>query len=106
MATHKSALKAHRQNQNRRDHNRRLRTRMRHALKSARAAIDEASANSENSPADARAELRTTVALIDRLAGKGVIHANAASRHKSRLTRQLIPAIIAEAIREQNKVGT
>lgn len=92
MVIHKSALKAHRQNQRRRDHNRRLRTRMRHALKSARAAIDEASANSENSPPDVRAELRTTVALIDRLAGKGLIHTNTASRHKSRLTRRLSKA--------------
>ncbi len=103
MANHKSALKAHRQNLKRRDHNRRLRTRMRHALKSARAAIDEASANSENTP-DALAELRTTVALIDTLAGKGVIHTNAASRHKSRLTRHLIPAIVKQF--ELSKAGT
>ncbi len=92
MANHKSALKAHRQNLQRRDHNRRLRTRMRHALKSARAALDDASANAENGPANASAELRTTIALIDRLAGKGVIHANAASRHKSRLTQRLSKA--------------
>ena len=92
MANHKSALKAHRQNLKRRDRNRRLRTRMRHVLKSARAAIDDASANTENGAANASAELRTTVALIDTLAGKGVIHANAAARHKSRLTKRLSKA--------------
>ena len=40
MANHKSAVKAHRQNVNVRGHNRELRTRLRHALKAARAAID------------------------------------------------------------------
>ena len=40
MASHDSALKAHRQNVKRREHNRQLRTRLRSALRDIRAAID------------------------------------------------------------------
>ncbi|MCE2543625.1 MAG: 30S ribosomal protein S20 [Acidobacteria bacterium] len=83
MANHKSALKAHRQNEKVRAHNRELRTRLRHALKAARAAIDGGDA------AQAGTQLRSAVSLIDRLAGKKIIHANAAARYKSRLSRRL-----------------
>ena len=86
MANHKSAVKAHRQNVKVRGHNRELRTRLRHALKAARAAIDSGDAT------QAGTQLRSTVSLIDRLAGKKIIHANAASRYKSRLTRRLAGA--------------
>ncbi len=82
MANHKSALKAHRKNVRTRAHNREMRSRLRRALKAARAAITDGDADK------ARAELRSTVSLIDKLAGKGVIHANAAARHKSRLSRR------------------
>ena len=83
MANHKSALKAHRQNEKVRAHNRELRTRLRHALKAARAAIDGGDAE------QAGTQLRSAVSLIDRLAGKKIIHANAAARYKSRLSRRL-----------------
>ena len=83
MANHKSALKAQRQNVRVRGHNRELRTRLRHSLKAARAAIDSGDAT------QAGTQLRSTVSLIDRLAGKQIIHANAAARYKSRLTRRL-----------------
>ena len=83
MANHKSAVKAHRQNVNVRGHNRELRTRLRHALKAARTAIDSGDAT------QAGTQLRSTVSLIDRLAGKKIIHANAAARYKSRLTLRL-----------------
>ena len=83
MANHKSALKAHRQNIKARAHNRQLRSRMRGALRSVRSAIDGGDAG------QARKVLRTTVSLIDKLVGKGMIHANAAARHKSRLSRRL-----------------
>lgn len=82
MANHKSALKAHRKNVRTRAHNREMRSRLRRALKAARAAIAGGDADK------ARTELRSTVSLIDKLAGKGVIHANAAARHKSRLSRR------------------
>ena len=83
MANHKSAAKAHLQNVKARGRNRELRTRLRHALKAVRTAIES------GDTAKAGAELRSTVSLIDKLVGKGIIHANAAARHKSRLTRRL-----------------
>ena len=83
MASHASALKAHRQSLKNREHNRQFRSRLRTALKSIRSAIDD------NDTAAARAALREVVSLIDKLAGKGVIHKNAAGRYKSRLTTRL-----------------
>jgi small subunit ribosomal protein S20 len=35
----------------------------------------------------AEPELRTTVALLDKMASKGIIHRNKAANQKSRLTR-------------------
>ncbi len=42
----------------------------------------------EGDPEKAREVLQQTTRIIDRSAGKGVIHRNAAARRKSRLTRQ------------------
>ena len=86
MANHKSALKAHRQNVKVRAHNRELRSRLRGALKAARAAIESGDA------ANADAQLRSTVSLVDRMAGKRIIHPNAADRYKSRLSKRLAAA--------------
>ena len=83
MATHKSALKAHRQNVKRQEHNRQLRTRLRHALRDIRAAIDT------NDPAQVQDALRQTISLVDRLAGKGLIHRNTAARYKSRMAGRI-----------------
>lgn len=83
MAKHASALKAHRQSLKHREHNRQLRARLRSALKRVRAAID-----GSDLPA-AKAALQETISLIDKMAGKGIIHQNAANRHKSRLTQRL-----------------
>jgi small subunit ribosomal protein S20 len=79
VASHESALKAHRQNVKRREHNRQLRTRLRSALRDIRAAIDT------NDPAQVKDALRQTISLVDKLAGKGLIHRNTAARYKSRL---------------------
>ena len=83
MASHASALKAHRQSLKNREHNRQFRSRLRTALKNVRSAIDS------NDKAAARAALRQVVSLIDKLASKGIIHRNAARRYKSRLTTRL-----------------
>lgn len=83
MASHKSALKAHRQNVKRREHNRQMRTRLRNALRDVRAAIDT------NDPAQAKDALRQTISLVDKLAGKGLIHRNTAARYKSRLAGRI-----------------
>ncbi len=86
MATKKkvtSAVKAYRQNVKRRDHNRQLRSRLRSALKSIRAAIDG------KDLAAAKAALDTTFSLVDKMANKGIIHKNAAGRYKSRLVKRV-----------------
>ena len=76
---HASAVKAHRQSEKHREHNRQLRARLRNALKSIRAAVDGKDLNR------AKSALKETISLIDRMASKGIIHRNAAGRYKSRL---------------------
>jgi small subunit ribosomal protein S20 len=83
VATHASALKAHRQSLKNRDRNRQYRSHLRNALKTIRSAIDG------NDLAAARSALTETVSLIDKMANKGIIHRNAASRYKSRLNRRI-----------------
>ena len=83
MASHESALKAHRQSLKNREHNRQFRARLRNALRAVRTAIDG------NDLKAAKAALRDTVSLIDRMASKGIIHKNAAGRYKSRLAHRL-----------------
>ncbi|MGE0362059.1 MAG: 30S ribosomal protein S20 [Vicinamibacterales bacterium] len=78
-----SALKAHRQNVKRREHNRELRSKLRTGLKAIRAALDSGKVE------DAKALLGKTASLVDRMAGKGIIHRNTAGRYKSRLTARL-----------------
>ena len=79
-----SALKAHRQNVKRREHNRELRSKLRTGLKAIRAALETGKVE------DAKALLTATTSLVDRMAGKGIIHRNTASRYKSRLTARLV----------------
>ena len=83
MATHASALKAHRQSLNNRERNRQFRSRLRGALKNIRAAIDG------NDLKGAKSALKQTISLIDKMASKGVIHRNTASRYKSRLSARV-----------------
>lgn len=83
MATHKSALKAHRQTTKRHQQNRQLRSRLRGALKSIRTAIDAGDLD------QARTALSETFGLIDKMAGKGIIHDNTAGRYKSRIAKRL-----------------
>jgi small subunit ribosomal protein S20 len=83
VASHNSALKAHKQSIERRDQNRALRTRLRRALREIRAAIDAGEGDQVNQA------LRSTVSLVDRMAGKGIIHRNAAARYKSRLASRV-----------------
>ena len=83
MASHASALKAHRQSLRHREHNRQFRSRLRGALKAVRSAID-----GNDLPA-AKTALNETISLIDKMASKGIIHRNAAGRYKSRLSSRL-----------------
>ncbi len=85
MATHASALKAHRQSLVHRERNRRYRSQLRTTLKQIRAFIDDP----KGKDGEARKQLSAAVSLIDKMAGKGVIHRNTASRYKSRLNARL-----------------
>ena len=83
MASHASALKAHRQNVVRRERNRQMRSRLRTALRNIRAAIDA------GDPGGVKDALRDTISLVDKMAGKGIIHRNAAARYKGRLAKRM-----------------
>ncbi|MEI6244418.1 MAG: 30S ribosomal protein S20 [Acidobacteriota bacterium] len=83
MATrHASAVKANRQTIKRTAHNRELRSKLRTGLKNIRAAIDAGDIEK------AKTALSATFSLIDKMAGKGIIHRNAAGRYKSRLAKR------------------
>jgi len=81
MATHKSAVKRHRQSLDRRARNRSNRSTLRSSIKKLRSAVAEKQLDT------ARQLLPSMIALIDRSIQKGVLHENAAARHKSRLTK-------------------
>jgi len=83
VASHASALKAHRQSLKNREHNRQFRSRLRGALKNVRTAI------AGNDLPAAKTALKQTISLIDRMVSKGIIHRNAAGRYKSRLHTKL-----------------
>jgi small subunit ribosomal protein S20 len=83
VATHASALKAHRQSLVHRERNRRYRSQLRSTLKQIRTVID-----SKDQTA-AKKQLNQAISLIDKMAGKGIIHRNTASRYKSRLNARL-----------------
>ena len=79
----KSALKANRQNIKRRQHNRSLRAQLRTGLKSIRTSLDGKDVEG------ARTALRSLQSLVDKMATKGIIHRNTASRYKSRLAARI-----------------
>ena len=60
-----------------------MRTRLRRALRDIREAIDTGEA------ADVKDALRNTISLVDKMAGKGLIHQNTAGRYKSRLASRV-----------------
>jgi len=83
VATHASALKAHRQSLKNRERNRQYRSHLRSALRDVRIALDGKDLTA------AKAALKETVSLVDKMASKGIIHRNAAGRYKSRLHSRL-----------------
>jgi small subunit ribosomal protein S20 len=66
-----------------RERNRAMRSTLRSTLKAIRAAIDKGELEA------AKANLDKSVSLIDKMAGKGIIHDNAAARYKSRIRKRL-----------------
>ncbi len=88
MAT-RSAAKAHRQSLKRRLRNRMVRSATRTTVKKAETAI------AAGEPEAAREAVRAAMSNLDRAAKKGVIHANAAARRKSRLVLKYNAAVAA-----------
>ncbi|MGH7307159.1 MAG: 30S ribosomal protein S20 [Candidatus Rokuibacteriota bacterium] len=82
MANTKSALKRIRQNEKRRARNRTERSRVRTAVKLARAAVVEGGA-------DARMTALAAIRALDKAVSKGIVHRNTAARKKSALARRL-----------------
>ncbi|MGH9897494.1 MAG: 30S ribosomal protein S20 [Pyrinomonadaceae bacterium] len=82
MANHKSAKKRIRQNENRREINRRNRSRLRTSVKKLRTVLIDPAAASEN----LETLLPATISIIDKAVQKGSLHRNAAARYKSKLT--------------------
>jgi len=83
MANHASALKAHRQSIRRKNNNRSNRSAFRTALKNFTDKLQAINVD------ESKVELPQIYSRIDSAVGKGVLSKNAASRHKSRLTRHL-----------------
>jgi small subunit ribosomal protein S20 len=81
LAHSKSALKRWRQALVRRDRNRSVKSQTRTVLNKAVVAI-------ESDAASAEAAVRSAISALDKAAQKGVIHANAAARGKSRLLKR------------------
>ena len=83
MATHKDAMKRHRQNEKRRVRNRHYKSMMRNATKLFRSAIEN------NDLEKAKSLFPSTMKLIQKVGQKGVIHQRQASRRVSRLHKAL-----------------
>jgi small subunit ribosomal protein S20 len=83
MANHVSALKRARQTETRTAVNRANRSRFRNSLRALREALQKGDAKA------ASEQYRATVSAIDKSVQKGVIHANTASRYKSRLNARV-----------------
>ncbi|MGV8075393.1 MAG: 30S ribosomal protein S20 [Syntrophobacteraceae bacterium] len=83
MANHKSAIKRARQSEERRVRNRARKTRMKNVVRSLEEAMTSKSSEL------ARERLQEAISIIDKTAGRGVIHKNTASRKISRLTKKV-----------------
>ncbi|MDG4554301.1 MAG: 30S ribosomal protein S20 [Candidatus Competibacter sp.] len=83
MANTAQAKKRARQAENHRQHNASMRSMLRTYVKRVIKAIQT------GDKAKAESEYRTAVPVLDRMARKGLIHANKAARHKSRLNQHI-----------------
>ncbi len=81
MPNHQSAEKRMRQSERRRKINKANRTRVRSSIKKLRGAL------ATGNGGEIKAILPSTISTIDKAVQKGVLHKNAAARHKSRLTQ-------------------
>jgi small subunit ribosomal protein S20 len=91
VASHESALKAHRQSVVRREKNRQYRSQLRTALKTIRAAVVA------NEIDKVKGQMAEAASLIDKMSSKGIIHDNTAARYKSRIQLSLNKATAPSA---------
>lgn len=77
VPNHKSCAKRMKTSEAERVRNRSFRTRLRQAIKEVRA---------ETSKEEAAPKLKKAISIIDKAAGKGLIHQRTAARNKSRLS--------------------
>ncbi|MDR0355409.1 MAG: 30S ribosomal protein S20 [Deltaproteobacteria bacterium] len=90
MANHKSALKRARQSVTRQSRNRIGKTKIKHALKAARANIAQP-------PEVSQETMRKAMSALHKASSKGIIHRRNAARRISRLAKQLHKAAVAQA---------
>lgn len=90
MANIKSQIKRNRQNEKRRLRNRIFRGAARTAVKNARAAVATGG--------ESQAAVLAAIRVLDKAAGKGVLHARNAARRKSRLMKALNRAMAKPAV--------
>jgi small subunit ribosomal protein S20 len=83
MANHQSTKKRMRQNVKRREHNRSNRSRLRTQITKLRNAL------AAGDKTQSQTELMPTIALIDKMVNKKILHQNTAARYKSRLTKHV-----------------
>jgi small subunit ribosomal protein S20 len=89
LANIKSQIKRNRQNEKRRLNNRNVRGAARTAVNQARAAFDEGAPETKDA-------ILKAISVLDKAAGKGVIHKNNAARRKGRLMKKLASFVPAE----------
>lgn len=80
MATHRSAVKRHKQSERKRLRNSSVKSSIKTAVKKVRESVEE------GKEGEARALLAKTSRALDRAVSKGVLHRRTASRKISRLT--------------------
>ncbi|HID98562.1 MAG TPA: 30S ribosomal protein S20 [Thermodesulfobacteriaceae bacterium] len=83
MANHKSALKRIRQNKKRRLRNKSRKTRVKNLIKAVEAAVENRSLE------EAKEKLHLAQKIIDKTAGKKVLHRKTAARKISRISRKV-----------------
>ena len=83
LANSSQAKKRARQAETRRQHNSSLRSKLRTFIKNVDKAIESGDKDA------AQASYVAASPVIDRMSGKGLIHANKAARHKSRMNRNI-----------------
>ncbi len=81
MANHASAIKRHRQSLKRQDRNRSVKTRVKNVVKAVRQAVEAKDKEA------AQAALVDATSVLDKAAGKKILHKRNASRRISRLQK-------------------